>query len=486
MTARSSPAAILFALVIAEITVTFESSMIYAALPTLIRQFGDPSRAGWLVTSHLLIAAATAPVFGRLGDIRGRKRLIMVLLAVSLIGSVISAVTTSFELVLLGRALQGLSAAVLPLSIGVAREALAAERVPTGIGILTSGSAAGAAAGLVLGGVIVDHLNWHWLFVASAVLIALSMLAVAALIPTMPGSPPRHRIDWLEGLLPVPGLAALLFALDMTKRYGWLSPQVWGLLAVGLAIMLLWARRSLASEEPFIDLRLFRQHNFAVINLSVVLMGMSTMQIIYVFSAYLQSPGWTAVGLGLTATAAGLAKLPSNLGSLFAGPLAGKVTQRFGYRPTLMAGAGLAAAGWLAAMLLPGQLGAMIALLCVISFGTTILQATVPNVIVDAVPMSRTSEAIGSMSVVRGIAATLGAQMIAMLLASSTMAAPGVVGTGGAHFPTAEAYRLTMAVIATLTIAAGAMALLLRGAGRPVAAAAMPGPAPVLAGNPAI
>jgi MFS family permease len=467
---RFGAAAIIAVLFMAEMTVTFESAMIYAALPTLIRTFGDPAKAGWLVTAHLLISAATAPVAGRLGDIYGRKGVIIALLALALAGSVLSAVTSSFALVLIGRALQGLSAAVIPLSIGVARESLSPARVPLAIGIMTTAQGAGAALGLVLGGAIIDHFAWHALFIASAILLALSLLGIQLVVPSRPGTPTREPIDWVQGLLPVPGIAAILLAISLTKSYGWLSPQVLGLIAGGLALMTWWARRSLASAEPFIDLRLFTQRNFAVANGITVLLGMGTMQIVYVFSAYMQSPNWTMVGLGLAATIAGLAKLPSNFLSFFAGPLSGWMTLRFGDRVTVVVGALLAALGWVFGLGLPGNLIQVIGILCVISFGTTILQAAIPNVVVASVPEGRTSEAMGTLSVVRGIAAALGAQMIALLMATWTLPAPD----GGARFPTAEAYRMTMLAMVCLTLAGAACALFLRGKSRDVPAIPQP------------
>ncbi|MFA7584929.1 MAG: MFS transporter [Novosphingobium sp.] len=464
---RARPAAIILALFLAEMTVTFESTMIYAALPTLVREFGDPIRAGWLITSHLLIAAATAPIAGRLGDIRGRKHLIMLLLGVALVGSVLSAVTENFLLILLGRAMQGLSAAVLPLSIGVLRESLPEDKVPMGIGLLTTALGAGSAAGLVLGGVIIDHLPWHWLFVASALLLALSMVAVSAFVPSRPGTPTRQPIDWVEGLLPVPAIAAILFGISLTKQEGWQSPQVLGLIAAGVLLLGWWARRSLAAAEPFIDLRLFAQRDFAVANAVSVLLAMGTMQVVYVFSNYVQSPTWTAVGLGMTATMAGLAKLPSNFTSFFAGPFAGWLTRRVGHRSTVLMALAIATVGWLAALAMPDRLLQVIVLLCVISFGTTMMQAAIPTIIVACAPPNRTSEAAGSMSVVRGIASALGAQLIAVMLASDTITAPG----GDGAYPSADGYRLTMIWIAGLTAAGLGIGLFLNKRLAPVRAA---------------
>jgi fucose permease len=138
--------------------------------------------------------------------------------------------------------------------------------------------------------------------------------------------------------------------------------------------------------------------------------------------------------------------------------LSGLLTQKFGARLPVVAGAMLAAFGWVIAMGLPTSLTGVIALLCVISFGTTILNAAIPNVIVGAVSDERTSEAVGTMSVLRGLANAIGVQFIAVLMASSTVTAP----EGGAAFPSAAGYRLAMGWIAVLTFAGAAIALLLR------------------------
>jgi len=455
---RANATAIIAALFLAEMTATFESAMLYAALPTLIRDFGDPITAGWLVTIHMLVAAVAAVIAGRLGDIYGRKRVMLVLLGVSAVGSVMSAVTASFGIVLAGRALQGLAAAVISLNIGILREQLPAERVPVAVGLMTTASGAGVAVGLVLGGAIIDHYNWHWLFAASAVLLVASLAAVGAFVPGRPGTPAHEPIDWIEGLLPIPGISATMLGISMSKALGWGDAKVWGLIAVGLAIMAFWALRSLRSREPFIDLRLLADRNVAVANFAVVLLALGTMQLVFVFSTYMQAPVWTMAGLGFSATVAGLAKLPSNFLSFFAGPLSGWLTQQRGTKVPVLVGGALAASGWAIAMALPSNLIQVIALLCLISFGTTMLNAAIPNIIVVSVPHNRTSEAIGTMSVVRGMAAAIGAQLIAVLLATDTVTAP----VGGGAFPSASGFRFTMGWIAALSFAGGASALLLR------------------------
>ena len=196
---KSGYSSIISALFLAEIAATFESAMLYAALPTLISEFGDPITAGWLVTMHMLIGAAAGVLVGRMGDMFGRKRMTLWMLVMATIGSIMSAATNNFGVVLAGRALQGLSVAVIPLSIGIIRESLSKERVPVAVGLMTTGSGVGVAVGLILGGLIVDNLNWHWLFVVSAILLAASWVAIKFCVPVKPGIPPKEPIDWVEG-----------------------------------------------------------------------------------------------------------------------------------------------------------------------------------------------------------------------------------------------------------------------------------------------
>ncbi|MET0374265.1 MAG: MFS transporter, partial [Rhizorhabdus sp.] len=207
-------AGLIFALWVAEITGSFETAMIYAALKALIADFKDPVLVGWLVTTYLLIGAGAAAMAGRLGDIYGRRRVLMILLAVGVIGSLMSAFSINYAMLLAGRALQGLTGAILPLTIGLVRENMPKERVPMGIGLMISGASAGTAAGLVIGGLIVDSLSWHGVFMASAAFAAVSFILTFALVPQ---STPKSRdapLDWLGGILFVPATLSLLLAIS--------------------------------------------------------------------------------------------------------------------------------------------------------------------------------------------------------------------------------------------------------------------------------
>lgn len=449
------------ALWIAEITGSFESAMIIAAMKHLIRDFGDPALVGWLVTAYLIVGAAVAALVGRMGDIFGRRRLMLIVLLATGIGSLISAFSTDFAWLLTGRVIQGLSGAILPLCVGLVREHVPPIKAPMVIGLMISGASVGTAFGLVIGGLIVDHYSWHGVFIASALFCAATIAACLAFVPRSTPLPDTRRIDWISGIAFAPGIMALLYYVSTAPKSGWLATPNLAALGIGLLLLLWWLHRSLTTANPLIDVRLLARREVAVTNLVSALIAMSALQLVLLFSVMLQAPTWTLVGLGVTATAAGLAKIPSNLLSTGAGPFSGWLMVRFGGRATMVAGGIICTIGWVMAWYDHGSVGAIIAALCVISFGGTILFAVAPTMVTAATPVERASEVSGMLSVVRGLFLGIGAQMVTTLLATDQ------VTRGTETYPSPAAFQLTILTITGCCIAATLIALALPGKAAP-------------------
>ncbi|WP_242123982.1 MFS transporter [Sphingobium sp. Sx8-8] len=456
MWSRSS-IGIILALWLAETTQSFETAMIYAAQRALTDELGDPVKVGWLITGYLLIGAGAAAVAGRLGDIFGRRRLLNILLICAACGSLLSALAPNYPVLLIGRCLQGITGAIFALCVGLVRENLPPERVPMGIGLMVSGASAGTASGLVVGGLIVDHFSWHAVFVASAALAVISLTAVLLTVPRSPRSAGSARIDWFGGILFVPAVFAILAAITYGPSWGLGDRRTLTFLFAGVLLIALWIRASLRSPHPLFNVRLFANRAVLVTNGVTALVAMSTLQIALLFSLLLQAPKWTMIGLGVSATVAGLIKLPSNMSSLFGGPLSGWLTSRWGGRPTMIIGGVVSTTGWLLAMVFNDSITQVALVLIVISFGTTMLFAVGPTVLAQAVPPDRTSEAAGMMTITRQVFLGIGAQFISVILASETMAGPG----GSARYPTADAFMTSMWVIVAGCVAATLMAFAL-------------------------
>lgn len=455
MTATPRPALVLTALWVAEMVSSFESAMILAALKALVVAFGDPALVGWLITGFLIIGAAASALVGRLGDLYGRRRVLLFVMATGAAGSLLSAVGPGFASVLIGRLLQGVTAAILPLCVGLIRETRPQEKVPLAIGLLMSGASIGTAAGLVLGGVIVDHLSWPAIFMLSTVFCVGAGLLVRFLVPASPGGLSHGPVDWFSGLLFVPGVVLVLLYLNGGKAWGWTSPGALTLLGAGAVLCLWWWRAAQGSANPLIDVRPLRDRAIAASCAASALVAMGALQITVYFSLLLQAPRWTLAGLGLSATAAGLVKLPSNLTSVAAGPLGGWLTARGGGRLAMVAGGTITTLGWGAALVDTGSVPLVIAELVVISFGTTMLFAVTPTILATAAPPDRISEVSGMVGVIRALFMGVGAQLVTTLLAVER------VTQGAASYPSPHAFHLALLAILLLTAAATLVSLAL-------------------------
>ena len=456
MARRPNLPLVIGALWIAEVTGSFETAMILAALKKLIEDFGNPAMVGWLITGYLIVGAAIAAIVGRLGDLFGRRQVLVVVLVIGAIGSLISALSTNFPMLLAGRLMQGVTGAILPLCIGLVHENAGKDRAPMAIGLMISGASIGTAAGLVVGGMIVDHYSWHGVFFASAGLCAASALAIGGLLPRSPRQGATEPVDWLSGLAFAPGVALVLVYFSMGKDWGWASPLPLAALGAGALLTLWWWRASLASPNPLIAVRSFSDRTIAIGGAVTALVAMSTLQITVFFSLLMQAPAWTLAGLGFTATLAGVAKLPSNLSSVFAGPLGGWLAARGGGRFALIAGGVVTVAGWLLWFVMDiDSFAKVVVQLIVISFGTTMLFSVAPTIIAQASPPERISEISGLLTVIRQLFMGIGAQMVTTVLAAD------IVRRGDESYPSPFAYDITVAVIAALCTAAVLTALAL-------------------------
>ncbi|MET0238824.1 MAG: MFS transporter, partial [Sphingobium sp.] len=247
---------IIIALMMAEFTSAFELTMIYTALKTFFVMFGDPQAVGWVVTSYLLVSAAAAAICGKLGDMFGRKRVLMIVLVGAMTGSLISASTSDLNFIIAGRAIQGLAGAILPLCFGIAREALPLNKVPYGVSAIGSTAVVSAGLGVLLGGIIVDRLEWFAIFYVSSAFAFISFCAVLIFVPNTKVTKTDSRIDVLGGLLFVPAIFGVLLAVSKGGSWGWASPITLSLLIGGICLLGIWVWHELRIDHPLINLRL--------------------------------------------------------------------------------------------------------------------------------------------------------------------------------------------------------------------------------------
>ncbi len=197
---RNRPVWVVVAVLIAvEVISAFETSMMYAALPTFARVFeADASIVGWTVTAFLLVAAASAAVCGRLGDMYGRERVLIIVLICAALGSIISVAFGTLGGIIVGRAIQGVAGAILPLCIGLAREHLPAKKVPMAIALVSGSAVAAGAASLLVAGLLIDLGDWRYIFVVTAAYAVACIVLIEAVLPwRRRGAAERRQVDFV-------------------------------------------------------------------------------------------------------------------------------------------------------------------------------------------------------------------------------------------------------------------------------------------------
>ena len=232
---RSSSARVILAVLsLGGIAYALLQSLVVPALPQIQESLHtSESSVGWVLTAFLLSASVTTPIVGRLGDMYGKDRLLMIVLVLLAIGTLVSAVASSLALMLVGRVIQGVGGGIFPLAFSIIRDELPRERVAGGIGLVSSLLGIGGGAGVVFAGVITENLSYHWLFWFPLAMIAMTALLTRRYIPESPIKTPAHVNYRAAGLMTL-GISATLIAITETSTWGWGSPKTLGLLAAGL------------------------------------------------------------------------------------------------------------------------------------------------------------------------------------------------------------------------------------------------------------
>lgn len=430
---QRSVGVIITILVMVEIISAFETSMVFAAIPTIIRDFdSDAATVGWAVTAFLLVAAASAAVCGRLGDMYGRERVLIVILAAATIGSLISALGGSVSALIIGRAIQGVAGAILPLCIGLAREHLPTVKVPVAVAIISGSAVAAGAASAFIAGLMIDHASWHMIFVVSAVYAAFALLLVLFVLPWRPPVGTTQRVDYIGTLAFAPAIAAVLLGITKSGEWGWSDARTLGLIVGGMAVLALWVLWELRVTDPIANVRLFANRKIALTMLATLTLaagpfGISNM----IVPIVMQSPTNAPFGLGLSPTEAGGLTLIAAMFGFACTPLSGRLSRTVGSRVSLLIGGLVFGIGSVMLVVFHDSVIGMFAVVVAVSVGSAFAYTALPNLIVEAVPTGNTSEATGLNTVIRTGGQGIGTSIASTILASSVIVggvAPTVSG----------------------------------------------------------
>lgn len=428
-------------------------TVVVPLLPDLPRLTGSsPGAVSWLVTATLLSGAVLTPVLGRAGDMYGKRRVLLIALGLMAGGSVLCALTSDIRLLIAARALQGASAAVVPLSISILRDELPPQRTASAVALMSSTVGIGAALGLPLAALIVQYADWHAMFWATA---GLSTLGLALAVWAVRESPVRSpgRFDTWGALGLAAGLVCLLLAVSQGGQWGWGSAPILGLFAGAVVVLALWWRMQLRSKHPLVDLRLASGRRVALPHVTALLAGFAFYANSLVTAQLVQAPAASGYGLDLSIVATGLCLLPNGVIMLVLSPVSARISTARGPRVTLAAGAVFMALGYAVRIVDSRELWVIMVGAAVVSTGTTFAYSALPTLILRAVPVEQTASANGVNVLMRTIGQSVSSAAVAAVLVRHTSAVEGL------RVPTLGGYQLAFALAGTVALVACAVAL---------------------------
>ncbi|MFE5481198.1 MFS transporter [Streptomyces sp. NPDC056527] len=459
------PGGVVGVLAFAGIVAALMQTLVVPLLGDLPRLFGtSASNASWVVTATLLAAAVATPVAGRLGDMYGKRRMLLVSVAPLVLGSVVCALSSSVVPMIVGRGLQGMGMGVVPLGISLLRDVLPAERLGGSIALISASMGVGGALGLPFAAAVAENASWRVLFWVAAAL----SLAVGVLIRLLV---PAGRTDSDPGRFDVPGalglgsaLVCLLLAVSKGSDWGWGSATTLGLFGAAVVTLLVWGWWELRTAEPLVDLRVTARPQVLMTNGASILVGFAMYAQSLVVPQLLQLPEATGYGLGQSMLAMGLWMAPAGLMMMVLAPLGAKLTAARGPKVTLAVGSLVIALGYASALPLMGSTGGLLVVTLVCNTGVGLAYGAMPALIMGAVPLSETASANSFNTLMRSIGSSVSAAVMGVVLAQMT------TDFGGRLLPSEDGFRAALLIGSVVGLAAAVVAILIPvrpGAGEP-------------------
>jgi predicted MFS family arabinose efflux permease len=441
---RQGERALVGVLAVAALVYSLMQSLVVPAMPAIQHSLGvSADTAGWAVTAFLLSSAVATPIAGRLGDMFGKGRVLVAVLAIVCAGTLLCTIP-SLPALLGGRIIQGVSGGVLPLAYAIVRDEVDPARVGRGIALIASLLGVGGGLGVIIAGVLVEHLSYTSMFWVQLPAFAAVAWGVHRVVPHA-GQAAAVRIDWTGAVLVSSGLVMLLLTITQAGRWGYGSTATWLGLLTAAGLLGAWAWAALRHAEPLLDVRLMLRRSVWTTNAIAFLVGIGQFVGFIMLPRFVQAEGASPVESGVYL-------LPMTVAIVISGLASGRLDRRFDPRALLLASGVLVAAAFVLftfARTAPLEIYTASALH---GLGTGLAMPVLGALIVMSVAEDETGAAAGVNNVARTLGGAVGGQVAAVLLVSSGYTAAFAVGlvamvawvavtplVGGAHSAVAGA-----------------------------------------------
>ncbi|MFJ1545038.1 MFS transporter [Streptomyces sp. NPDC088246] len=445
-------ATLAFAGIVAAIMQTLVTPLI-AELPQILHT--SSANTAWVITVTLLVGAVCVPVTGRLGDLLGKRRMLLACSVPLIAGSVVCALASSVVPMIVGRGLQGMGMGMVPLGIALLRDVVPAEKLSSSIALVSASMGIGGGLGLPIASAVAQYANWRVLFWGSAVLAVAIATLIWFLIPDVPASAKGQRFDAPGALGLGVGLVCLLLAVSKGAEWGWASGTTLSLFIAAVVVLLAWGAWELRTRDPLVDLRTTARPRVLITNVASIFVGFGMYASMLIVPQLLQFPEATGYGLGQSMLAAGLWMAPGGVMMMIVSPFGGKLTDARGPKFTLICGVLVLAAGYGLSLVLMGSAWGLMLSLMVINSGVGLAYGSMPALIMGAVPLSETAAANGFNTLMRSLGTSIGAAVIGVVLSQMTTTA------GGYSFTSESGFRTGLIIGCGVALVAAAIALVI-------------------------
>ncbi|MEU1198286.1 MFS transporter [Streptomyces sp. NPDC005813] len=426
-------ATLAFAGTVAAIMQTLVTPLI-AELPQILHT--SSSNSAWVITATLLVSAVCVPVSGRLGDLVGKRRMLLACSVPLVAGSVVCALSSSVAPMIVGRGLQGMGMGMVPLGIALLRDVVPAEKLSSSIALVSASMGIGGGLGLPISAAVAQYASWRVLFWGSAALAVAIAAMIWFLVPDVPAGAKGQRFDGLGAIGLGAGLVCLLLGVSKGADWGWGSVTTLGLLGTSVVVLLAWGVWELKAHDPLIDLRTTARPRVLLTNLASVFVGFGMYASMLIIPQLLQFPEATGYGLGQSMLAAGLWMAPGGIMMMIVSPLGGKLTDARGPKFTLICGVLVIALGYGLSLALMGSAWGLMLVGMVINSGVGLAYGSMPALIMTSVPLSETAAANGFNTLMRALGTSVGAAVVGVVLAQLTTSVAGHTFTSENGFRT--------------------------------------------------
>ena len=445
------PYRILLALTGIALLIQYVETMVLPGIPTIQNDFRiTSSLASWITSIVLIVGSAASPILGKLGDNYGKKRILLVALALYTFGVGIAGFSPNIFFLLLARAFQGVGFAMFPLALAIMTDVFPKEKLAGAQGLISGTALIGGAAGLVIGSYVVQNLGWQSAFY-TAFILSIFLFAIIAKLVHNDIPKTKTTIDYLGASSLTAGLVGFLVYLTEGPTLGWFSPEELGLFAFGIALTALFFVVERRRLNPLIPLNLLRLRNVLVANLVGIISGAAMFIAFFAVIYYAELP--PPFGLGQSISNTGLILAPATLTTIPVAVLVGRIMPKTGPRPILVIGALVAILGF-ALFGLNRATTLDITLDIIATFGGAIsVVIPIVNMISNALPEEMKAVGLGMNQMLRNLGSATGPILATTVMTTFTVA------VGKLSLPTATAFNTIFAISIGLMLMIAAIGL---------------------------